>query len=824
MWKKTLPALVLFLTCLLSLKGQSQSPVISGPATVNSYSISQKRLLVISTAQFINSIAASDVDKDSIMAMAHRITGLSFLLPYNEGFEKTGASAGADLLNAGSIAKAIQLLNTLKGEQRIQLLIELGIWYLHKTGTRKTDLDSANHYIQEALAASSVPENSHWRYECLKLLAEYYDQSGNALESKKTFLQIVSSSQREGDSRITAYAWQHLGELNLNGDSSNLAFLNNSLVLYQQLHLKEKEMELLWAISELHDKSDAGLEGKDLLRILTLQQATGYKHTLYAEYTLSYTNLLQANSLDALNHANVALANMKWSGFAALSATFHMRVGVTYWALGKKEEALTWFKKGLENRTNETHLFWYKSLFYAGTILGEMNRPEEALALIQTVTREFPPLTPFEKAQVVALNGWLYQKQNKPRLADENYMALLELSNRYPLPAQEFAETYWDVASFYVSRSNAKLARLFLAKAMENKRYEIIALYRRYYLLFQIDSLTGNYESAMQNYIQYKFFYDSTFSMDQRKKLDELTVKYGAEKKDQDIKLLTQQDVLQKIESGKNKQTRNIMIAVSGLLLIIVGLLFSRYKLKQRTTKKLEIQQKEIEQQNLSLRNLVTEKDWLVKEIHHRVKNNFQTVMGLLGTQSGYLSNEVAIGAITDSQHRIHAMSLIHQKLYQTDNMSAINMPDYIHELVDYLRDSYTIGNRIRFNLHIDRIELELSHCIPLGLILNEAITNSFKYAFPGDRKGIIAISLRADSANRLLLTIKDNGPGLPAGFSDIKSDSMGMNLMRGLSREIDAQFTIGSQNGTQIAISFVYAPDIIIGITQMKTEPTHSI
>ncbi len=105
--------------------------------------------------------------------------------------------------------------------------------------------------------------------------------------------------------------------------------------------------------------------------------------------------------------------------------------------------------------------------------------------------------------------------------------------------------------------------------------------------------------------------------------------------------------------------------------------------------------------------------------------------MGLLGTQSGYLKNEAAINAIKDSQHRLHTMSLIHQRLYQTENLSAINMPHYIYELVDYLRDSFGTRNRIHFNLQIEPIELNLTHCIPIGLILNEAITNAFKYAFP---------------------------------------------------------------------------------------------
>jgi len=222
------------------------------------------------------------------------------------------------------------------------------------------------------------------------------------------------------------------------------------------------------------------------------------------------------------------------------------------------------------------------------------------------------------------------------------------------------------------------------------------------------------------------------------------------------------------------------------------------------------------------LQRLVTEKEWLLKEIHHRVKNNFQTVMGLLGTQTGYLKNESAADAIRNSQHRIQSMSLIHQRLYQTENLSAINMTGYIYELVDYLSESFNINNRIRFDLQIEPIELDLGHCIPLGLILNEAITNSFKYAFPNGKEGMIIISLASTSGNHLSLTVKDNGIGLPAKFSAAKTDSMGMNLMRGLSAEIGACFSIINQNGTYISVSFMYEPDVIAVITHPEIEKTY--
>src|SRR5450432_4460889 len=126
--------------------------------------------------------------------------------------------------------------------------------------------------------------------------------------------------------------------------------------------------------------------------------------------------------------------------------------------------------------------------------------------------------------------------------------------------------------------------------------------------------------------------------------------------------------------------------------------------------------------------------------------------MGLLGTQAQYQKNDAAINAITDSQRRIQSMSLIHQRLYQSNNLSAINMHEYVHELIDSLNESFNTGNLIRFKQEIEPIELDLAHSIPLGLILNEAITNSFKYAFPNDQQGVINISLENTSENNFLL------------------------------------------------------------------------
>ena len=221
-----------------------------------------------------------------------------------------------------------------------------------------------------------------------------------------------------------------------------------------------------------------------------------------------------------------------------------------------------------------------------------------------------------------------------------------------------------------------------------------------------------------------------------------------------------------------------------------------------RQVKKLQVQQKEISGKNESLRHLVEEKEWLLKEIHHRVKNNLQTVVSLLESQSHYLEKD-ALMAVQNSQHRVYAMSLIHQKLYSPENPTTIKMSAYLPELVNYLSDSFNIKQRIKFSLHINEIELDVSQAIPLGLILNEAITNAIKYAFSSRDDNQIAISMKFVEKDRIELVISDNGRGLPDSFQSNKNETLGLKLIKGLTEDINGSLSIKSMEGTHITVSF---------------------
>ena len=236
--------------------------------------------------------------------MACRITGLPWLLPYTEG------------------------LDSVTG--RIPMLLRQAIAFLHWPTHPPAELASANRYIGEAMKLISGDKDSRLRNECQLLLGDYYDKSGRLKESQDVFLRLVLSGQREGNKEIVARAWERLGRMKENGDSLNLVFLNNSLSVYKELPSREKEMELLWDVANLHSKSQIPLFQTDLEHILLLEQATGFKHTLYAQYMLAFTATMKTEYLDEANYCRAALENLQWSGISFLKPTFFTRMGASY--------------------------------------------------------------------------------------------------------------------------------------------------------------------------------------------------------------------------------------------------------------------------------------------------------------------------------------------------------------------------------------------------------------------------------------------------------------------------------------------------------------
>ncbi|MBD2245360.1 hypothetical protein H6G26_17670 [Nostoc sp. FACHB-888] len=198
------------------------------------------------------------------------------------------------------------------------------------------------------------------------------------------------------------------------------------------------------------------------------------------------------------------------------------------------------------------------------------------------------------------------------------------------------------------------------------------------------------------------------------------------------------------------------------------------------------------------------EKEVLLKEIHHRVKNNLQIISSLLNLQAEYLKDNQAIEVFKDSQNRIESMALIHEKLYQSQDLARINFADYIQDLVTNLFYSYNVNSSaITLKMNVEEVFLAIDAAIPCGLIINELISNSLKYAFPEKQPGEICIDFFSIEANSFTLTIGDNGVGFAQDFDFQATESLGLRLVKGLTHQLQGNIDFTINNGVKYKIIF---------------------
>ncbi|WP_292484956.1 sensor histidine kinase [Methanohalobium sp.] len=231
---------------------------------------------------------------------------------------------------------------------------------------------------------------------------------------------------------------------------------------------------------------------------------------------------------------------------------------------------------------------------------------------------------------------------------------------------------------------------------------------------------------------------------------------------------------------------------------------------KVKNRNKLKKYSKQLEKINRELEKRVQDKTEQIKnaertrelELHHRVKNNLQVISSLLSLQSEKFDDEEVYEAFKDTQNRVVSMSLVHQKLYQTNHLENIDLNDYVNDLASHLKGLYG-GKYISPNIDVKDIHFGLDTIIPLGMLINETGSNSLKYAFSEDESGKVTIKLYHDEEGYNTLIIADNGRGISENVNIKESESLGLQLVNSLVDQLNGDFELDTSNGTKFIIEF---------------------
>ena len=582
--------------------------------------------------------------------------------------------------------------------------------------------------------------------------------------------------------------------------------LQKAIVIYNRLHLPLSASNC-WIIIGYLDVGSLALKSgvQDFKEALRLQDSVGFRYTHYATDDISMATIFQGKYGEPLKYAIRSVRTSEASPDSNARGIFYERLGLLYSMQDNKhEESLKWLWKSIQwNTIHDPNPDVYRPLITLVNMHEDID--SRTFEMVQKTTAQFPPRSVATRLTYNLLMGICYMHVKRFQLAEKYILEALELEKQQEeiRGNYERSAVYSTAGELYFLEGQYARSKIYLEKSLADPEHPsaLINILSTHHMLYTIDSAQGDYASAFHHLNTYIELLDSSLNLQMSRQAEELAVQYETEQKEADIKIrdqrigiLQQADLLKQASLNSARSFRNWTIAGTILSLAIAGLLFRLYKQKQATTRI-------IGQKNELLESLLTEKEWLLKEVHHRVKNNLQTVICLLESQARYLNNE-ALEAIDDSRRRIYAMSLLHQKIYQTTDLNILDMNLYLREFISYLKESFGTPGHLYFNLDIAPVKLSITQAIPVVLIVNEAVTNSIKHAFTGRSRGEILISLQKKNT-RIILIVADNGTGMDPVMADIELNSLGLNLIKGLSRELRGEIIFEKENGTKLTVIF---------------------
>ena len=703
---------------------------------------------------------------------------------------------------------------------RIDLLLQLATRQIKKPGEFKADLDSAADFIARArtlneqdndqrcagliaLTSSWLHEESGQRDQAKKdaedairiftATGHNYSDLGESWFQHSHFYPEDVDKNRKVESDVSKAADYFHRDGNVEKEAYARQFLGD--VLNDDFKYPEAHKVLVQSLLLYSQVPGADLEG--------LYDLLGYNSALRGDFTQAIKYGLLATKTAEDHHDS-----------SDLMATIYGRLTYAYLLSHEYNNALPTAKKALRIAERQGNI---EAIYIIGgltaTALSFNDLPLQALQLLKAISARHP--VPDSAAPNIFLYGaYLRAYTNLRSIAPGQQVVdkLLALLRRYHYTGGALATDYIVAIEFFLRAGKLDSAKKYIAAQYAELQHNVNSQNLRLINAmeqYRLDTSEHRYKAAFTHLLQHKRINDSILDDRKATEIADLEMEYGMEKKEDSLKLkdlrietLTSQEQLQRANLRRAELLRNVMIAAGCLLALLLTLLYRGYRSKQKTNRIISDQNHSMQGLLVEKEDLLTDNQLLIRELHHRIKNNLQMITSLLEAQTANLEAE-ALLAVQKSQHRVQAISLIHQKLYLREDATAVLMSVYLSEIASYLQDSFLSDGDIVFSIDLESIELDVDQAIPVGLIVNETITNSIKYAFPGGRKGHIGVTLKRVFPGEIALIISDNGIGFSQKSWLDEGDSLGFNLIRGLSKSLRGALTIRSESGTTIELIF---------------------
>ncbi|MBO9201956.1 MULTISPECIES: sensor histidine kinase [Niastella] len=813
---RILPFIVFSL--LMAVEGQAQTSAQNGTPQYAYYPPSRdkqswQRLNLLLSSTFINVVHEGQVDLDTSLLLASRSLGLSRFSMLAEGINDPGLFEQSGWIDRRDPGYGIRLLSKATGRKRLELLILLGAYYAFEPGGYQQKRDSVDYFLTRAIQESKLLKEERLGRQALCLQGKIYVQLNDS-RGDSIFTHLINQCGEAGDKETEARALVYRSRYTppmaatiqkKTEDSQRAADI------YHSLGNTEGEINALTDAGYLITITGQLQSAKEVfLKALNLAESIHFPYTHYNFQTLSMITTFQGKFGEPLRYTLQMIKIAENCRDSIGWGYLYSNLALMLKSEGRIQESLDITQKAIKRFIIDRNPTVYNMLIDVNNKMAEEGRAKEALELTLEISKKVNPPATFS-------DQFVYHDAFANCYLHLNQLGLAEMHLR----KMDSLETLAEKITGPLRRSEVneltglilmKRGQYLKARSYFEKHFTVPSMVTRnlpgdlnaYRSLLTIDSALGDNVRTIAHYKKYTALLDSSFKVTKIRQAEELQVMYQMQEKESQIALLTQQANIEKANSKQAALQKNVTIAGIIAVMVIAGLLYRQNRLKQRNNEVITRKNKQLQELLDVQAQLIKDKEWLLKEIHHRVKNNLQIVMSLLNSQSVYINNDAALTAIHDSERRVHAMALIHQKLYQSENISQIAMVEYIDELVSYVHDSFDIGNRVVFEQFIEPMNLDVSQAIPLGLIINEGIVNAIKYAFPNERKGIITINLHNDGPGYLLLEISDNGIGLPPGLNIKQLNSLGLDMIQGLTKQLNGKFYIENNNGLHIKVGFV--------------------